>query len=188
MSQRMIMWSRPRPKRGRYDQAVRPRLVGTLNWKIVEWWTSGVVEIRDRRYNWVFRIVGTTDPRLPTVALGTLSHEVAVMALRKIERVAGGGAHQPGGAPCDHEFYPNLWEHLSRSTYDDGTPRQLSSLVIVGGGSEWRGCLSDRDNDRVCWKVGESLEALLLSLESAAANEEPRDWRQAQSTNQKKKR
>jgi len=114
--------------------------------------------------------------------------EVVIMALRKIEKTAGGDLATPGGAPSDHNLFPNLWEHLSCTRYPDGSARLPSTLVIVGGGSEWRGCISDKDNDRVCWKTAASVDELLLHLEEAAATEDPRDWRQAQSTNQKKRR
>lgn len=188
MAAERLRWVRVRQKKGPFDRENRPTLEGSCGWKIVVWWKSSVVEIHDRRYRWTLRFCGVGDPRGFLPGIGQLTHGEAVMALRKIERVAGGGAQDASGSPADAKCFPNLWEHLSVSRYPDGSVRELSSLVVVGGGSEWRGCLSDRDNGRVCWKTGETLEELLLRLEEAAAAEEPRDWRVSAPKEKSKKR
>lgn len=188
MERRPIRWERIRQSVHWRERELTPYLQASVGWKRVLWWRSAVVEIRDNRYNWLLRFTGVSDPRRPLKSIGSLSHEVAIMALRKIERVAGGGDVGPSGAPLDATTFPGLWEHLSCARYGDGQARELSSLVIVGGGSEWRGCLSDKDNERVCWKAGASLEELLLRLEEAAVTEEPRDWRKAVDKKQPKRR
>lgn len=184
---RSPIWRKARRVGHWRDREYQPALETVVRWKRVVWFKSGVAEIRDDRYRWCLRLVGVSDPRRPVVRLGSLTHEEAVMALRKIERVAGGGATTPGGAPADAEHYPTLWEHLSCSRFEDGSPRELSTMVIVGGMAEWRGCLSDKANQRVCWKTASTLEGLLFALENAAANEEPRDWRAAAEQKQKKR-
>jgi len=100
------------------------------------------------------------------------------MALRKITAAAPGAAPSGPGAE-DAASWPNLWEHLSRDTDDDGLPRQRSTVVIVAGPGGWQGCLSDKDNGRVMWKTSTSVEGLLLALEQGAAEDDPSAWRQA---------
>jgi len=101
------------------------------------------------------------------------------MALRKIVAQVGPQVATGPGA-SDAAAFPNLWDHLSREAYDDGQPRQKSSLVVVANAQGWQGCLSDKDNARVMWKTSETVEGLLLALEEGAAVDDPSSWRAAQ--------
>lgn len=100
------------------------------------------------------------------------------MALKKIAKGDGQSSNAGPGAE-DALSWPNLWEHLSMHVYPDGSPRQTSSVIIVADNSGWRGCLSDKDNDRTLWRTASTVEGLLLALEEAAASDDPSVWRQA---------
>lgn len=100
------------------------------------------------------------------------------VALRKIVGQASSvasGATQLG----DLSTWPMLIEYLTATQYPDGGTRQVSSLIIVADSSSWRGCVSDKDNDRTLWRSSATLEGLLLELEQALAADDPSSWRQA---------
>jgi len=109
------------------------------------------------------------------------------MALRKLEGVGDAARPQTFGQPADGVLYPSLWEHLACTTYPDGSPRQTSTVIIVADGNVWKGCLSDKDNGRVAWKNGGSLDELLQLLELVATTEDPRDWRRAAEATKKRR-
>jgi hypothetical protein len=183
-----IRWEKSRKKTHWRDRDYLPWLTHYGRYKTAIWYQSGVLEIRDNRYSWVLRLLGASDPRQTRYTLGSLTDEDAIMALRKIERAAGGSSNQIGPNPEDAEHYPALWEHLSATRWPDGSPRETSSIVIVGGSGEWKGCVSDKANARVCWKACATVEGLLLALSLACEVEEPRDWRAASDYSSKKKR
>lgn len=101
-----------------------------------------------------------------------------VMALRRIQQQAA-SATAGESSLADRGQWPFLVEYLTTLVYDDGTARQPSSLVIVADASNWRGCVTDKDNDRTLWRTAASLEGLLLELEEALAKDDPSSWRQA---------
>lgn len=124
--------------------------------------------------------------RLPVVARGKYlflglpagSKRADLMALRKIVGAVGSSN---GGGPgvADAKTWPTLVEYLTATVYPDGSVRVPSALVVVADSSGWRGCLSDKDNQRCLWKVADTLEGLLLALEEAAASDDPGAWRQS---------
>lgn len=114
----------------------------------------------------------------PSLVLRTASKRADVMALRKIVGAVGSSV---GGGPgvADAKTWPTLVEYLTATVYPDGSVRVPSALVVVADSSGWRGCLSDKDNQRCLWKVADTLEGLLLALEEAAASDDPGAWRQS---------
>lgn len=120
-------------------------------------------------------------------ALATAVRRELAMALRKIVAQVGPNVSTGPGA-ADAASWPNLWQYLSQEAYDDGTPRQKTTLVIVANQSGWQGCLSDKDNSRVMWKTSETVEGLLLALEEGAALDDPQAWRAATPEKWKKKK
>lgn len=100
------------------------------------------------------------------------------MALRKIVAQAG-SAGSGGPGVSDAKTWPTLVEYLTVTSYPDGQPRVPSALVIVADSNGWKGCLSDKDNQRSMWKSSDTLEGLLLALEEGAASEDPSAWRQS---------
>jgi len=73
--------------------------------------------------------------------------------------------------------YPLLTEHLRDAQYGDGSPRTTSTLLVFFELGVLRLCLNDRDNNRSVFFTGETMEAGLVSLENALA-ENRVDWRQ----------
>lgn len=114
----------------------------------------------------------------PRLALPAASKRADVVALRKIVTAAGSPSSGGPGVE-DAKSWPTLVEYLTCTAYPDGQPRVPSALVIVADSSGWRGCLSDKDNQRSLWKVSPTLEGLLLALEEAAAGDDPGQWRQS---------
>ena len=100
------------------------------------------------------------------------------MAVRKLNAAAQGPvACGPGLA--DANAWPCILEYLVTDKYPDGEKRETSALVIVADGSGWRGCVSDKDNNRTLWRTAATVEGLLLELETALAADDPAAWRQA---------
>lgn len=133
--------------------------------------------------------------RLPLVVRGGVvvfgvpqSHREALrMALRKVVQPDATAA--VGGVTVPEDVtWPNLWEYVSKTAYPDGSPREPSALIIVGGMDGWRGCVSDKDNQRTLWKSAATLDDLLLTLEEALAADDAASWRQAASAKAKGKK
>jgi hypothetical protein len=90
----------------------------------------------------------------------------------------GSGQGGPKKANVDEDFqkdYPYVWEYLTASAYDDGTPRQTATLTLFADGGVWSCALTDRQEDRTCWCSGLTLRALLLALEDRC--QEAGSWR-----------
>lgn len=110
--------------------------------------------------------------------MSTAKREELVMALRKVQPSAAGGANAGPGV-ADAASWPHLLEYLTETKYPDGSAREPSALIIVADGTGWRGCVSDKDNARTLWKTADSVEGLLLALEEALASDDPTVWRQS---------
>jgi hypothetical protein len=98
------------------------------------------------------------------------------MALKKVLKQAAQGSPVGPGISDAGEF-PTLIEYLTQTAYPDGTKRETATLIIVADTGGWRGCLSDKDNQRSMWKAGDSVLGLLLALEQGAAEDDPSQWR-----------
>lgn len=124
--------------------------------------------------------------RMPILLVrGRIHHGVDIlrrrelsMALRKITQQAGSAT---GGGPgcADMATWPGILEYLQTTAYPDGLAREPSCLIIVADGSGWRGCLSDKDNQRTLWKTAATIEDLLLMIETALQEDDPAAWRQS---------
>jgi len=139
-------------------------------------WGTGMVEVILSAVSIVvrmaFRVVsGRFRWRLAQVVREELS-----MALRKMVIPAEGSGPVGPGAD-DKSTWPNLWDHLTRTAYDDGQAREKSSVVIVANAGGWSGCVSDKDNGRVMWKTATTVEGLLLALEEGLELDDPSSWR-----------
>lgn len=77
-----------------------------------------------------------------------------------------------GGFQC-----PVLREYLCSATWDDGTERETSTLLIFFADGVWKGCLSDRALERAGWGAGRTFSELLMTLERLLA-EDRIEWRQ----------
>lgn len=122
-----------------------------------------------------------------TWAVPVKQREELTMALKKITAASGGPA-TTGNGPADATAWPTLLEYLTTTKYPDGSPRETSCVVITADASGWRGCVSDKDNQRTLWKVSETVEGLLLALEAALMADDPSDWRQSSAAKWKGKK
>lgn len=72
--------------------------------------------------------------------------------------------------------YPQTAAQLRQMTYDDGSQRVTSTLLVFCDQQVLRVCLNDRDNNRSVFFTGETLEAALLAMENALASNTV-EWR-----------
>lgn len=89
------------------------------------------------------------------------------MGIKRPETPSASGNGQ--GAPIEGMLgkkYPLVLEMLSATTYEDGGPRQTSTLLLFVEGGTVKGCLNDRDIGRTAWAASTTLEGLLASFES----------------------
>lgn len=83
------------------------------------------------------------------------------------------GAHDgtvAGGPVLPCSFFENLpavWEHLTLGQYEDGSPRQRSSLTVFFEDGLIKVCLSDRDQERTAWSSSDELVDAMRGLEQA---------------------
>lgn len=68
------------------------------------------------------------------------------------------------------ENYPALWEYLSVAVWDDGTPRQRATLLLMYEDGLIKACLSDRALERVLWVASDDVLDLLSGMERQLAD------------------
>lgn len=73
--------------------------------------------------------------------------------------------------------WPNLWDYLTQTKWDDGTPRETSSLLVFAGDGRLKGMLKDRDASLTLWVAADTFERLLDLLEKACVDPDA-EWRQ----------
>jgi len=84
--------------------------------------------------------------------------------------------------------HPALWEYLTLSSWEDGSPRQTATLSIFWGPNGLQAALNDRDASMVAFVTGDDPTALLASLEHGLQHD-ALDWRQSyQGKGQKRKK
>lgn len=81
---------------------------------------------------------------------------------------------------------PSLYSYLTDSKWEDGSPRELATLMIFAQDGRWKVCLSDKATGRVCFLSGTTIEEALLSLDEGLGTDEV-DWRTAGSGQGRKK-
>jgi len=96
-----------------------------------------------------------------------------------MKRPAGGG-HTPGtGTPSASDLevlFPSSWSHLTEKTWEDGSAREVSTLLIFWEDNWWKCCRNDRALSRSAWSSGSTPEGLLQELEAALATDRL-EWR-----------
>jgi len=73
---------------------------------------------------------------------------------------------------------PLLHQFLFDGAWDDGTARELPTLLFFADMGKWKVCVSDRALSLVAFTTGESFEDLLRSIEKGL-KEGSLDWRPA---------
>lgn len=177
-----------RSYRPRYvDRVEVPAVVKVRDEGEIRVWGSGMWEAEMSSPSILVRVPVAFRQGKPLWVQPAHVREEAVMALRKVVEqpaVAQGGE----GVVAAGGSYPNIWEYLAMTKYPDGKPRETAALIVVGEGETWKVCLSDKDNGRVMWKAGASLEEAIVSLELGLIEDNPSDWRKSASTSVKKRR
>lgn len=85
----------------------------------------------------------------------------------------GAPAAAPGSLRLRH---PGLSEHLTATAYEDGTPRQTSTVLIFAAEGVWKATLRDREEGRCLWVAADSFDELWTVLE-ASVNDPAAVWR-----------
>jgi len=73
---------------------------------------------------------------------------------------------------------PSVWAYLHSTVWEDGSPREPATLILLVDLGRWKVCLSDRANNRVAWLSADTLGGLLEGLEAGLV-EDKLDWRRA---------
>lgn len=74
------------------------------------------------------------------------------------------------------EDFPELYEHLTATTYDDGSQRLTSTLLMFVDQGALKCCINDRDNCRSAFVTATDIMGILLNLNTGLANN-TLDWR-----------
>lgn len=94
-------------------------------------------------------------------------HNVERSLVEKALSSRGPSAARAGASDADlAATYPTLHEFLTLSALSDGTPRQTSTLLVFTDGGLWKAVLNERDGELSLWATAESLQGLLVELES----------------------
>lgn len=179
--------SKPKKKRHK-PWAIVPAAERVIGRRRFRWFVWGLLVVTDDTDKWRLNVEGSPDPRCGPWSTPMLTVEGLKVALRKIKDLATSDGPPSVGAADDAGLYPSLWEHLSLLQYPDGEKRETSAIIIVAEAGRWKGCLSDKDNQRTMWKASDTLDGLLTALEEGVAADDPSDWRKAAGTAGKRKK
>jgi hypothetical protein len=122
---------------------------------------------------------GISVPLVQSDAVGNLTALRAAaegLMIRPQKAVAGA---VPSGSVSDPQMQqrcPTLWEYLTTTTYDDGSPREPSTLLVFLQEGSLKGMIRDKDGDRCLWAAARSLVGLLDALDGALGDPQA-DWR-----------
>ncbi len=93
------------------------------------------------------------------------------MALKKdeVRKVEGGtnGVKDPGA----EKRFPRLFAHLTQTSWEDGTPRETSSVILFSQDGCYKAMLRDKAAALCLWVACPQLEKLLDVLEQSLADE-----------------
>lgn len=81
--------------------------------------------------------------------------------------------------------HPALWEFLSLSSWEDGSPRQTGTVLLVVDAGMVKAWLNDRDGQRAAWASGDSLGGVLERLE-VGLTKDTLEWRASQPKSRKR--
>lgn len=109
-------------------------------------------------------------PRPPAPALGYI--------MKRIDQANADGGFAEADASDILERFPLLSEYLCCTSWDDGKPRQVATLLIVTECGAWKACLNDRAQARSLWVSAEGFDSLLWAVETALGSPAP-GWRPA---------
>lgn len=73
--------------------------------------------------------------------------------------------------------YPAIWEYLTLDRWEDGKPRQTSTLQVFGDRGTLKAALKDREAGQICFVAGRTVYEALDVLEAALVNDTA-EWRE----------
>ena len=78
--------------------------------------------------------------------------------------------------PAFEARWPALFEYLTLSSWEDGSPRQTASLSVFCEDGRFKACLNDREGDRMFFVSSAVFEDLLGEVEESCFTGNA-DWR-----------
>lgn len=113
-------------------------------------------------------------PRVGDVCLG---EEVAELMLKRSDVVVPmQGQVRQAVDTVTPERWPVLYHYLTQTTWDDGSPRELASLLVFVDAGTWKAMCKDKDSGRCLWVAAPTFSALWDVME-AALGDPHADWR-----------
>lgn len=106
-----------------------------------------------------------------------VSDQRAVWAMLKKPASAAGPTGGVCASPEDLANWPTLTHYLSQTTWEDGEPRQTSTLMLFYDGPHVKMCLRDRENGKCAWMAGTSILDVLGVAEALLSDPVGPEWR-----------
>jgi hypothetical protein len=135
-------------------------------WK-VDWWGRPI-----RVVHWFKKVyIFDGDPDLELLKWS------ATMLQRK--RSSAGAAADAPLSTSDPQFaanYPLLWDHLTQTEWEDGSRRELSTLLVFPQDGLLKCLFRDVDSGLCCWLATKQLSTL-WELVECALGDQATDWR-----------
>jgi len=171
---------------GRYCEAKSVRVCSQLVrcvWDSVLWWVDVshqgdcllfVVRRWDRESPVRIRVGHVTWSPILTAPE---TKELAMAWLKRVVASETGKQEELQGPALEWATtHPALHEYLTLEKYPDGGQRQTATLLLFVEGTEWKGCLRDRDTSRTLWASAGSLLDVIETLELILQSDDAQ-WR-----------
>lgn len=107
------------------------------------------------------------------IRLAVVEEELMAMSRSK------SASDSPGMKWVDEAFfveYPDLYEFMSETVWDDGKPRKTGTMVIAVEGRVIKASVHDRDGRRSAWVTAEEFATLLKRIDEGLRSD-ALDWR-----------
>jgi len=146
------------------------------------WYQRGVSTYVDGHLVWLMRVTRAGWP-LETVCIN-MSHcdpdhmipliegEVGIMLRKRADRRVEGETQSGLKAGPFELAHKDLWAYLTDTAYEDGSPREPSSLLVFVQDGQLKGMLRDKAEGLCLWGTANSLADLLALLDVMVADPE----------------
>lgn len=118
--------------------------------------------------------------------LNGVPFEEVYMLCRPV-RAEGGGLSLPAVDEKTAKDFPCLVEYLGQATWEDGSVREVSTVLCVMEDGVFKACLIDKATDRTLWVSCPQLGKLLHVLEAKLLNPSA-EWRKRRPETPQKRR
>lgn len=102
--------------------------------------------------------------------------EADIMLKKSDQRVRVDGVASKLDDNDTKSLFPTLWDYMTQDRWDDGTPRETSSLLIFAQDGMLKAMLRDRENGQCLWTAGVSVATVMFQLDTAL-NDPNADWK-----------